>query len=69
MARASKFVGFVPVGLLAFTAALAVATVVGGWTADTRAVRRSATASPPTAWSPISCMPVSGYGIDEVAAR
>jgi hypothetical protein len=34
MARASRIVGFVPVGFLAVTAAIAAATVLGGWTAE-----------------------------------
>jgi hypothetical protein len=34
MARASRFVGFVPVGFLAVIAAIAAATVLGGWTAE-----------------------------------
>jgi hypothetical protein len=68
MARASKFVGFVPVGFLAFTAALALVTVLGGWTADTA----EATTGYGIAGSVVTAevgQVSSGYGIDEVGRR
>lgn len=68
MARASRIVGYVPVGFLAFTAAVAAAAVVGGWTVRS---------TPPHAGYGIAAADVappavtrtSGYGIDEVGLR
>jgi hypothetical protein len=68
MTRPARIAGFLPVGFLALAAAIAAATVVGGWT-----VRGS---QPFTGYGisaeavePHSVSIPTGYGIDEVDLR
>ena len=67
MARASRFVGFVPVGFLAAAAILAAATVAGGW--SVKAAPKDGYGVSATSIAAPEAPRLSRYGIDEVEVR
>jgi hypothetical protein len=68
MTRPARFAGFVPVGFLACAAAIAVATLVGGWTVSGSQSFTGYGISA-EAVAPHYVDVPTGYGIDEVDVR